>query len=492
MHEVELKFQVPAKRRRAVAAEVAGRTPARRVRLQAAYVDTPDRLLAENGIALRLRREGRAWVQTLKGPADDGMTRVEHNVARGSAAPPPEVDPALHREVPLGARLAELLAGRPDAVLGVLFRTDILRGTRLLRTRLGTVELAYDEGAILAGDARLPVAELEIELKAGSPAAVLATARAWVARHGLWLDTRTKAERGDLLARGLPMAAPRTAGAVALEGGLDAAGAWQRVLRSCAEQVSTNASQIATGTFGDEHVHQLRVGLRRLRSAWRLFGIAEQDGTPTGDAAALFRRLGAARDLAVLEAEFAPPLEAAWQGTGATVDSARRWLPPGGPAEAPDEAVREPATQALLLALLDFPPPALEEGGVRGFVAARIARWHKRAAADAARFDKLDDTARHRLRKHLKRLRYAVEFSASLYKRRDVRRYLRPVKALQERLGALADAAMAIDAFRAARDHDARAAFALGWLTARRAQLVAEAGPDLRGFIKAPHFWKKR
>jgi inorganic triphosphatase YgiF len=496
MTEVELKFQVPKARRREVDAAVAGSRPARRVRLQAAYVDTPDRLLASHGMALRMRREGRLWVQTLKGPAADGMTRVEHNVVRGSGAEVPAVDATLHAPVPLGEQLVALLAKRPDAALAVLFRTDIRRRTRLVRGRHGSVELAFDEGFILAGDARLPVCELEIELKNGKAQAVLDSARRWVAQHGLWLDTRTKAERGDLLSRGVAAAAPSLAGSVALRVDMTLAQAWQLVLRSCAEQISVNASQIASGIYGDEHVHQMRVGLRRLRSAWRLFDVADA-ALPWVDAAAvLFRRLGAARDRDVLEAAFAAPLDEAWRhsATAGGVDDGRGWLPPA-PAvgDATEQAVRDPATQALLLALMDLPAPAPADAADESLalLRERIARWHRRATLEALRFDDLDDAARHRLRKRVKRLRYAVDFCASLYAPRDVRRYLRPVKALQARLGALADATMAIDAFREARDRDARAAFALGWLTARREQLIAEAGPDLRAFVKAPRFWKR-
>ncbi|MBC8058121.1 MAG: CYTH domain-containing protein, partial [Rhizobiales bacterium] len=80
MKEIELKFQVPAGQRMAVEAAVAGRAPKPRMRLQAAYHDTPERTLAEAGLALRMRREGRQLVQTLKGAGDDGMTRAEHNV----------------------------------------------------------------------------------------------------------------------------------------------------------------------------------------------------------------------------------------------------------------------------------------------------------------------------------------------------------------------------------------------------------------------------
>ena len=81
MTEIELKFQVPAESRAAVAAAVAGRAGAGQVqRLQAAYHDTAERALANAGVALRLRREGPRWVQTLKAIGGDAMTRLEHNV----------------------------------------------------------------------------------------------------------------------------------------------------------------------------------------------------------------------------------------------------------------------------------------------------------------------------------------------------------------------------------------------------------------------------
>ncbi|MBS0444811.1 MAG: CYTH and CHAD domain-containing protein [Proteobacteria bacterium] len=494
MHEIELKFQIPAAQRRRVEAAVAGRQRAHRLHLQACYVDTPARLLARHGMALRLRREGRQWVQTLKGPAADGMTRVEHNVARGAGSTTPPVDPVLHAGVPLGARLIELLAAQAEAPLTVLYRTDIRRRTRLVRTRGGSVELAYDVGHILAGDDKLPVCELEIELKSGHAQVVLDTAARWVARYGLWLDARTKAERGDLLARGAAAAPPCAAVDVALQADMDLGQAWQQVLAACRTQIAANASQIATGHFGDEHVHQLRVGLRRLRSAWRLFGIDEAALPIAADAKALFSRLGEARDRSVLEAEFGAPLAAAWRraGAGNAEDEQRPWLPAVPPGSgAPEDAVRDPSTQALLLVLLDPSAMPLDAAAASlSILGERIARWHRSSVRDARRFAELDDTARHRLRKRIKRLRYAVDFCRSLYPARAVRRYLKPVKALQERLGEITDLTMAIAAFRDAHARDARAAFALGWLTARHAQRVAEAGPDLRGYVKAPRFWK--
>ena len=506
MLEIELKLQVPAARRDVVAREVAGRQANARLRLQAAYVDTEGRALASAGLALRLRREGRRWVQTLKGAGTDGITRLEHNVPRpGTAAALPDVDPALHAHTPVGQRLLDVLKAAPDATLACVYRTDIRRRARTLRTRLGTLELAFDEGAILAGDQRLPITEVEIELVRGTPLAVITTARRWVARHGLWLDTRSKAERGDLLARGEAMAPERKARAVRLDDAMDVTQGRRAVLAGCLDQIVVNASQVASGAFRDEHVHQLRVGLRRLRSALRLF-----DGPTTAPAqpatapaqgatalaqgaAALFRQLGAARDRAAVSGPLQADLQRALASIG--LDWLAPALPPGADAVDPAIAVRAPAAQAMLLDLLAAVQPdgaeaTAPEAPLREALARRLNRWHKQVAADAPRFAELDDTARHTLRKRVKRLRYAVEFAAALFDDGAVRRYVKPLRALQESLGALNDVAVGVAGFRSASQGDPRALFALGWLAARRERLLAECAPALRAVAKSRRFWK--
>ena len=546
MHEIELKFQVPKSQSAALDRAVAGRTPLPRVRLQAAYCDTAGRALAQARLALRVRREGRQGVQTLKGATDDGMTRLEHNVLIAGTSMP-QVDPSLHAGTPAGDRLYAVLgdlaqaarSGRADAGgvdgvggLGVRYRTDIHRRSRLQRNAHGRVELAFDTGSIAAGAARLAVCELEIELHSGAPQAVIAAARAWVARFGLWLDMRSKSERGDMLARAEAMAPARLASAVQLEPTLSAAQALRRVLASCADQILTNASQIASGEHGDDHVHQLRVGLRRLRSGLKLFADTPVDAALAPAAAELFRQLGVARDQVVIEASFGAELRAALAAAG-VADESPAVAPAGaevgvdaGANLALTELLRAPASQTLFLDLLgamqeDEPDVALATAPVEGTadgsanaasagrksarrrpkraaesalqtqLAARLNRWHKGVVADAVRYRGLDDEARHRLRKRVKRLRYALEFSATLFRSRSVRAYLKALRAVQERLGAINDVVVAMDAFRGHRDTDPRAWFALGWLAARRELLIAQALPDLKAFSRAKRFWKR-
>ena len=67
--EIELKLRVPPARLRALLASPLLRASGteRTVHLAATYYDTPDLLLWRQRIALRIRREGRRWVQALKG-----------------------------------------------------------------------------------------------------------------------------------------------------------------------------------------------------------------------------------------------------------------------------------------------------------------------------------------------------------------------------------------------------------------------------------------
>ncbi len=535
MSEVELKFQVPPGRRAAVEAAVAGSTPPRRMRLQAAYFDTPSGLLAEAWMALRLRKEGRVWVQTLKGALPDGagMTRAEHNATRSeTGATVPAIDLQLHADTPVGAALLKLLhstKARADGPLRRVMATDIWRRARVVRVPGGTVELAFDAGVIEAGpvDAprRLPVCELEIELKSGQPQAVVSAAGRWVARHGLWLDTRSKAELGHLLWRDQAMAAPRRASGVVLDRSMTPAQALDAVLRSCLEQISVNASQIAAGPQDAEHVHQLRVGLRRLRTALRFFDgaqLAEAVDATTRDAMALdaaelFRQLGASRDQAAVAEPLMRALARALEAVGQPGEPPR--LPVSAEAIDPTTLVRRAQTQRLLLTLIGrlqggepTPPPAPPMRSwtqalnglhtpldtvdappvvpLRERLAQRLNRWHRGVLADAQGFDQLDDEGRHRLRKHIKRLRYAAEFSASVFDEASVRRYLKGLRALQERLGTLNDVAVGIALYSAEAPHDTRALFALGWLASQREAALTACRPDLARFMAQPRFWR--
>ena len=78
MSEQELKLHIPSTARASVARDL-NRGAVTRIRLRALYFDTPTRELVQSRVALRLRQEGRQWVQTLKMPGEHVLSRVEIN-----------------------------------------------------------------------------------------------------------------------------------------------------------------------------------------------------------------------------------------------------------------------------------------------------------------------------------------------------------------------------------------------------------------------------
>jgi triphosphatase len=485
MTEIELKFQVPQERRAALAKAVATAT-ARNVRLQAHYFDTVDRRLAQALLALRVRKEGRRWAQTLKGAGDGMWQRVEHEVPVTVAAGQlPVADVGLHDGTPVGEALRKALG---DASLAPTYGTDVRRCLRLLRARGCTVELAFDQGALQAGDQRWPLCELEFELKAGDALAMTEVAARWVGRFGLTLDTRSKSERGDRLTRGVRLGAAVKAQPVVLAASVDSPAAVRSIIGSCLAQVLGNASDIAHGDSSPEHLHQLRVGLRRLRTALRELADLLPSAKPHWNEALtqVFSRLGAARDIDALAQFLLPALRKA--------GASDLKLPADGSAVPPEAVLREPATQVLWLELLacaagSAGPPSADAEPFAPRLQERLARLHRQVRRDAKVFASIDDTARHRLRKRIKRLRYLCDFGASLHDRKAVKAFVAPLAVAQEALGAFNDVCVARTLFDRIAADDSQAMFALGWLAHERDGAIERCVAALKKLRKAPVFW---
>lgn len=502
MNEVELKFQVPPGQAAALARAVATST-ARVIRLQAAYADTADRRLAAAGLALRLRREGRRWVQTLKGRGDGLMARPEHEVPVAGGATLPAFDATRHAGTPVGERLIALLAD--GAPLEVLYRTDIRRTRRTVRSGGATVELAHDRGHLDAAGGRVAVDELEFELLAGPPAALAALAGRWVARHGLWWDVRTKSERGFRLAEGLHEVPAVHAAPSAVAPGHSAAQALAAMLHGALAQVLPNAAEIAGGSGTPAHLHQLRVGLRRLRSVLR--EAAPWAGEQAEAARALerawagpFGELGAARDADVLAEGLWPELDAALAAAG---------LPPlareaAAPADRPDPgavlrgaAVQQALLQSLALALQLAAPAATEPDAApapaplaRADTAALLQPLARRVRRGAKAIAAAEPEALHTLRKRAKRLRYLLEALAPLLPPRRLKRVLGALKPALNRLGELNDLHTADQTLAADPVPTPSLAFARGVLAERRRHQLPAAQRALDAVFARPGPWR--
>lgn len=494
--ELKLAFDPADARRLAASPELAGARP-RRERFEALYFDTPGRDLARRGLGLRLRREGRAWVATLKAEGDSAAglhRRPEWNrPARGAT-----LDLSLFAGTPLAkvpgaARLHERLA--------------VVTATRFLRTRWivepaagSRLEVAVDEGEIVSGARRAPIAELEIEVLEGPLDAAFDLAEALAARVPLRLEPETKLARGLALAAGAKRKPERAAPVDLRPANDDAARAARLVAAACLAQAQANEAG-AVASDDPEFIHQLRVALRRLRSSFRLFRAVLPSASLApiaGEIAWAARVLGECRDWDVFVTESLPPL------LGALGDeSAARALATA--ARRRQREARRAAREAIAsvrwgLALVRLArwiatTPAEDSAGappLSDFASARLRKGARAVRRGARAFDRLDAPGRHDLRIRVKRQRYAVEFLASLFRGSGPRRHGKALAAAQEALGLANDGITALAHVRELGASPSVVDFCRGWFAAREAAGIAGARSALRKAAKARRFWRPK
>ena len=493
--EAELKFMIPRRKFGALKAEMRLGTVRRR-RLLAIYYDTVDGRLAASNVSVRLRREGRRWVQTAKVQTSDSLRRLEHNVvlAVPRTLEVPALDLGLHDGTPAGLAISEALGthgdGAAQAALVERFRTDVSRLTRVEQFEGACVELALDSGQIVAGNRSSPVCEFEMELKSGPVPGLFQLAVDWADRHGLWLSSVSKAGRGMRLATGDKVCA---VGAEPLE--IDASAGPERffiaVIESCLLQILGNASEIGAGAVDEEFVHQLRVGLRRLHTALRELAGFAKGLDPTWEAtfASAFQALGAHRD----EVTVLPALRKEMTAAGVVCAEASR---SGPAAPSPDAVVQGPALQQALLGVMAFchatPSTPRVKGARRRLkmrLGKRLAHLHADVRRDAKRFDQLSPSRQHRVRKRLKRLRYLAEFSASLFGAQRVERYLERWCEAQDALGDNNDRRVGLG-WVSGSSSDVAAKDAAQWMAAHLRASVQRCDRALRKAVNSPVFWK--
>lgn len=515
MSEQELKLHVPAKARAAVSKELT-QQPVTRVRLHALYFDTPTRALVKSRIALRLRQEGRKWVQTLKMPGDHPLARIELNHPR----PGPSLDLTLYEGTPAALALASL-----NEPLGVCYETDVKRMLRTVRTRQGQVEIAFDQGSIRAGSIELPISEVEFELVSGRVEAIFALGQRWQKAFGLIMDARSKSERGDSLftlnqtldqikadapenidninAQAIAKFwGPRGAQPIALSPQMTIAQALNAVTHECLDQIIRNAAVLAEiDTAGimqvgqAEHIHQLRVGIRRLRSAWSLFnGLTALPPIELREAIkSHFGKLGGSRDIDVLHETILPVLRAAGQPPLVLTNAIDAEQIPA------QQIVTSHEFQTWILNMVAHtiappksvfqPAPTVTEPSLKQALIGKLKKWHKRVLHEGLKFGEIDIEARHELRKRAKRLRYGLQYAESLLPEARLRTYRKQLANVQDILGEMNDLAVARERFVVLRDTQPSAWFACGWITSRLEALTHQAAAEFKELAKAVHFW---
>lgn len=483
MEEVELKLLVCAEADRIGASDVLP-GKGRAVQQRSIYFDTSEGDLAAAGVSLRIRRTGKRRTQTVKSSASSSaglFTRTEW-------------ERTVEDDVPVVSEDISVspLAGMTADRLVQVFEVDVTRRTWDVSDGDTVIEVVLDQGEIRATDRRTPVCELELELKSGPVGPLFGLARKLDGVAPLRLAALAKSERGYRLTKALQPAVK--AGRVPLSRDMSAEQAFRAIMQACLIQFRLN-EDLLLDSRAPEPLHQARVALRRMRSAFSIFRPllgADAARDLRDRLGQLAKALGQARDLDVL-------MQRAGAGPLRNRIASER--------EAAHDRVAEvlgaAQTRALMLDLVEWlhcgswltDPDTRDARSqpARAFAARALNRFRRKVKKEGRHLAELDDEARHELRKDTKKLRYAAGFFEPLFdgkkERRRQKAFINILEDVQDELGALNDLATAphvLDAL-GLDDEPAAAALVAG---GNRKALLAAAEDAHGNLIDARRYWR--
>jgi inorganic triphosphatase YgiF len=511
--EIEIKLQLPSTndaRLRRIPLLRRASTSKQSKNQVSVYFDTKRMKLKRSGLTLRVRSVDGRYVQTIKSDGVNLFERGEWEKEIKDSRPDLNYGETSPLE-PLGLKkLRKRL--RP------LFETRVQRTTYPLRHKGSDIELAIDRGEIDAGGLTLPLCEAEFELKQGDRTLLFDVARNFAAAASAELATRSKAQRGFALLAG-ETAEIAKAEDIELTAEMSARAAFQSIASACLKQIIGNKPAILADRA--EGIHQMRIGLRRLRAAISLFAdlVSEAELRPIkAELKWLTNELGPAREFEVFLSQVVAPLkkrharlagmrslsrdleerrEAARKRALAAICSKRfraltlnvaGWLETGSWREPQDGKQREFCEEPIETA-----------------AQAQLKRRWKKIRKRGRQLAKLDPAARHKLRIDAKKLRYATEFYETVFDRRKQQKqraaFLSALKDMQDCLGELNDIFMheklatgMANAPASRSPQRSRELFAAGLLAgreeARLKPLLTSAESAFQRFEKLKPYWR--
>jgi len=477
------------------------RSKGSRKQLKSVYYDTPEWTLWKNGLTLRVRKSGARFLQTVKAESkDDPLRRGEWE------ASVPSIAPDLALAMPFIPQ--KLRADLESEALEPVLISEIRRHTRMIDLASGSVEVAFDHGVLKAGDRAMPVSEIELELKSGSRLAIYELALR-LAEHGAVLPSiRSKSARGFDLAADAPPAV-RKPRKLRLDPRISLDDAFATILRACLLDLLESIPAAEDGR-DPEGIHQLRVALRRTRSALDLMRSVGSQSKLEGlrsEARWLAQTLSPARDWDIFQtktlptvAKFCPTIqgfdaldEVAGERQSSAYRKARAALAErrcanfvlGLGAWIEARGWRSDVSADGLAQLAD---PTIN------FAARMLSAQHTKVLKRGRRFKSLAADERHRVRLAVKKLRYVADFLLPLYgEHKPVRRYSDRLTDLQKDLGSYNDMATTASLLAGLSAEATGSGNAAAAITGFQAHAMVGAEAHVRGawsdFVKAKPPW---
>lgn len=455
--EVQLKFLMePAALARLKEGGLVG-TPlsgsAHGAELSAVYFDGAGHPLSNSDITLRVEKIGPRYRQRLESRLGGLGTAT---LCRTWEGPISNSNPVLSGIDDQNLRRA--LAGYTGDRLQPVYRTKVERTTRRLTLKDGSdVTADLDIGEIRAAAAHQPVSELTLRLGPSALHPPFDLALEMLQKEPLRIATESLARSGLALLSGQAPES-RRADKLNLSRDTTVEDALIHTVQHCLDHLLANEACVL-GTEDPEGIHQMRVALRRLRSALRLFRQflpQEQFAWLNEELRFLANEMAAARDWDVFAEEIVAPTAQGFPDQAPfrvlqdrisahrnrcrhtarnTILSkrytefllrlsvwltGRAWL---------DQSLTEDAAQLF--------------GPMTAFAAGKLAKLHRQVSKAGRKFGALSVPERHQMRIQVKRLRYATDFFSSSFPRKAVKPYGENLANLQDALGYLNDVAVA-------------------------------------------------
>lgn len=458
-------------------------------KLYSIYYDTADLELRQHAMALRLRRVGKQWIQTLKGGGQVSAGLHQRNEWE-NPVPSEQLDfDALKAS---GGILPHGVRNRLQPV----FVTDFSRNVRVLHYEGAEIELCMDSGEIRAGQSSCPISELELELKSGEPKQLFKLALALLDIVPLDVEHTSKAEYGYLL---FSAAKPSVSkgGFSPLKKSQSIASALQSLIGACVAHIQSNVPGALLRT-DEEYLHQVRVGLRRLRVvlavAQRFHADAELAALRE-QVSKLCIELGRSREWDVFVTQTLAPIctrlpeYAELRDVLSVSERARKKQHAGM-----ESSLASQDFQRMLLrfgAWMHGEQLGDTETTLEQFATQTLERRNRQVIKYGKALVGEDPAQMHALRIACKKLRYTAEMFGSLFSEAKTKEYVAALSELQDVLGTLNDIAVAHRLLNELDNAARRDIIALirGWMEHDYAERVAEFGKAWKRFTVQREFW---
>jgi triphosphatase len=449
-----------------------GRSRGQAVRI--VWHDTLDRTLAADGLALAEQRGAWRLERHRPVPTDPWPPATDHRLIEGANTPD-----AFTHALPEAMTPVAAFEGR--------------RTVFPLTIEGEPVTMTILDGVLRAVAAERQAARLILE---GPDSAVRGLVLSLAAILPLAIPGHSLAAEAQNLADGTKVV-PRRLGAPTLpRDGLSIETAFRHIVGHLTDVLLYLAPATGDAAIGPEPVHQMRVAVRRARSALSLFPPLPDTAATVEGLKRLGRVLGPARDWDVFMTETAPPVETVLPEQAALRALLRNGERRRRAARTALAAYLDSADFRLLsleLACLAATEPVTTEAEPVPLVAFATevlqSRWKKLVQAGRA-LDDLDDAGLHGVRLKAKRLRYAAEFFAPLFPEKPASRFIRRLAALQERLGVFNDTAAAQILLHDLSGNPGYAAgLVLGFTAARGARSRTKIATAWARFRRREQFW---